>query len=110
MSELPPNDYQNPPASVGPADYQPAPPAGPPAWLGITSLVLGIVGLFAACLPICGCPVNITGIVFGVLGMKSSARTMALVGLGLSIFGMLLTLLSAAYGVYASQHGGGIKF
>jgi hypothetical protein len=74
------------------------------AGLAIAGLVMGIISLVASLLPLCGFPLAIGGLVFSILGRKSSRRTMATVGLVLSSIGMALTLLSAAFGAYMATH------
>ena len=72
----------------------------------IAGLVLGIISMLAWLLPICGLPVAIVGIVLSALGRKSvSRRTMATVGLVLSIIGLVLTLGNAALGVLMALPG-----
>jgi hypothetical protein len=100
---------------VMPAPAQPAfaaspfaPPAAPPdsrRGTAIAGLVLGILSVFAAILPICGLPFAVAGIVVSVLGRRSpSLRTMATVGLVLSIAAIVLALINAAAGVYLALH------
>jgi len=62
-------------------------------WAGITSLVLGIVNLFAWCLPICGGPLAIVGIILGVLGLKSRNRGSSIAGIILSVIGLILSII-----------------
>jgi hypothetical protein len=76
----------------------------PHGGMAITGLVLGIISVVAAILPLCGFPLTIAALVFSILGRKShSRRTMATVGLALSLLAFVLTILSAAYGVYAAS-------
>lgn len=104
-----PPSYGMPPAYPAPgcpaAPYQ-MPVAEPDqkAGLAIAGLVMGIISLVASLLPLCGFPLAIGGLVFSILGRKSSRRTMATVGLVLSSIGMALTLLSAAFGAYMATH------
>lgn len=49
--------------------------------MSIASMVLGIVGFIAWCLPIAGYPVTIVGIVLGVKGMKKGGKGMAIAGI-----------------------------
>ena len=65
----------------------------------IAGLVLGITSLLAWLLPLLGYPVSI-GIIMGALGKKSEKKNIAIVGLVLSIIGLVLTLGNSAYGVY----------
>lgn len=88
--------------------YAPGMPAAPDqgGGMAIAGLVLGIISALAWLLPVCGFIFAALGIVFSVLGRKSlSKRTMATIGLVLSIIGMVLTIINAIAGVYlATQH------
>ncbi len=67
--------------------------------LAITSLVLGIVGLFAS--PhLIGFPIQIVGIVMGVLGKKSTKRGMAITGLILSIIGVVFSIINIIFSAF----------
>jgi hypothetical protein len=89
------------------------PPAQGGGGLAIASLVLGIIGLIAACVPLCGFPINLTGLILGILGLKSPNRGMAIAGTTCSAIGMVLTIISAAFGVFmalSQQKAGGGSF
>jgi hypothetical protein len=97
--ELPPQE---------PMPYQPQPPSsgGPPDWIPITALILGCVNLISWCIPRCGCPFGIGGIIFGVLGMQSKQRRgFAIAGIIMSGLSMLLTIANAALGAYLRASG-----
>jgi hypothetical protein len=66
----------------------------------VASLVLGIFGMsgIAFLLPILGVPVTVTGIILGALDLKSPKREVALAGLILSGIGCGLSLLNALVG------------
>jgi len=66
----------------------------------IASLVLGINGLWAWIFPFVGFPVNILGLIMGVVGQKSSMKKLAMAGLILSIIGLVATIISSAIGAY----------
>jgi hypothetical protein len=83
---------------VAPADMR-------PDWYAITSLILGILSLGAWFLPCCGAPVTVTGLVFGILGLKSRQRTLAIVGIVLTSIGLLATLVNAGIGIYLGATG-----
>jgi hypothetical protein len=68
-------------------------------WMAITSLVLGSLSLFAWLLPYWGSLLPLSGIVLGILGLKSTKRTLAIVGLALSILGAVLAFASAMYSI-----------
>ncbi|MBD3363288.1 hypothetical protein GF362_06220 [Candidatus Dojkabacteria bacterium] len=74
-------------------------------YFGIGSIVLGVINLCSWFLPLCGCPLSIVGIILGVLGMKSKKyKTMAIIGLVLSIIGILLTIGNGLLGVYWAEN------
>ncbi|MBD3280063.1 DUF4190 domain-containing protein [Candidatus Dojkabacteria bacterium] len=68
--------------------------------MAIAALILGVLNLCSWCLPICGCPMSIIGIVLGVMGMKSEKnKTLAIIGLVLSVFGLVASIGSAILGL-----------
>ncbi len=73
--------------------------------LAIASLVIGIINLLAWCLPICGGPLAIAGIILGIFGLKSSSRGMAIAGLVLSGIGLLLSIINAVAGIALFNSG-----
>jgi uncharacterized membrane protein len=89
------------PACGQPAPVMPARGKG----MAIASLVLGIVGLLAWCLPLCGAPVTICGIIFGILGLKSDGRKMAIAGIILAVIGLVATIINGAIGIYLAATG-----
>ncbi|HEX2939028.1 MAG TPA: hypothetical protein VHO66_08945 [Ruminiclostridium sp.] len=60
--------------------------------------VLGLVSIVAWLLPILGYPVTILGIIFSALGMKSSKKKFAVIGLILSIVFLIVTLINSIVG------------
>jgi hypothetical protein len=90
-----------------PASEGAAPAAGGNG-LAIAALTLGIIGMVGWCLPICGFPINLAGLICGGLGQKCPSRGMALTGMILSGIGMVLTLINAAAGVYLQMQKGGL--
>lgn len=113
-SSIPPTQYAQPYAG-SPSPYPSMPnqpgygvpnPYAPYSGVGVTpsqlepgrgqavaGLVLGIIGLLAWLVPLLGVPVSIVGIVLSALGRRSvSRRTMATVGLVLSIISLVLTI------------------
>jgi len=70
----------------------------------VASLVLGLIGLAAWLLPIIGLPVTIIGLVMGAKGRRSRPG-MAGAGIVLSIIGLVLSLINAAYGAYLGATG-----
>ncbi len=63
-------------------------------WAGVTALVLGLINLFAWCLPICGAPLAIAGIIIGVVGLKSPNRGISIAGIILSAIGLILSVVA----------------
>ncbi|MGY8768904.1 MAG: DUF4190 domain-containing protein [Pirellulales bacterium] len=99
------NPFADGPGQQSTSSPQTANRSGNGNGLAIAALVLGIVGFFGACLPICRLPLNIIGIVLGVMGLKSDNLGMAIAGLVLCIIGLLLTLANAAFGAYLAMTG-----
>jgi len=65
----------------------------------VTSLVLGILGMFAWFIPIIGAPVTIIGLVCGCLGVSREGRGMATAGIVLCIIGLILTVINFFLGM-----------
>lgn len=80
-------------------------PVDPLAGKAKTSLILGIIGLFAWIIPIIGLPVTITGLVMGIKAWKSSKYTMAVAGVVLCIIGLVLSIMNMAIGAYMGATG-----
>lgn len=74
-------------------------PAGDKKGLAIASLVLGILNLCTWLLPICGGPMAIVGLILGILGLKSSQKTLAIIGIVLSGLGLLASLINGIAGL-----------
>jgi len=81
-------------------------PAGSDSsWAAGVSLVLGLVSLCAWMGGACGLPLPVIGIVFGLLGLRSSRHGLAVMGLvlnGLGLLGALVTVLFFR-GLFAAQ-------
>ena len=75
--------------------------------LSLTSMILGIAGFLAWCIPLVGFPVCITGLILGIIGIKKGGRGMAIAGIILCSITLLLTLgnsiLGAILAVSAQQ-------
>lgn len=71
----------------------------------IASMVLGISGFIACCLPLIGYPVTITGLVLGIIGIKKGGKGMAIAGIITSAISLLLTLINSIAGVYLNATG-----
>lgn len=97
-----PPAYAPPPAGQyvpAPQGYpQPQPQARGGEGQAIAALVIGIVGALAWCLPIVGVPLAIVGIVLGAMGMKSSKRTLAIIGLVLCVLSLLAGITNGILG------------
>ncbi|EGD49735.1 hypothetical protein Cpap_4177 [Ruminiclostridium papyrosolvens DSM 2782] len=63
-----------------------------------TSFILGIVDTLAWLLPIVGIPVSIVGLILGILGMKSTKRWMAVVGIILSSIFLVAAIINVIIG------------
>lgn len=64
----------------------------------IASMVLGIVGFIAWCLPIAGYPVTIVGIILGAKGLKEGGRGMAIAGIIMCSITLVLTIINSVLG------------
>jgi hypothetical protein len=73
-------------------------PVSDKSGLAIGSLVCGILSLCAWLLPFCGGPIALAGIILGVLGMKSSKKSLAIAGLVMAAIGIILTIINAIAG------------
>jgi hypothetical protein len=62
-------------------------------FLAIISAALGVISIFAALIPICGSIVGLIGIGLGYFGLKSEHRKTAILGIVLSMLGMLTSLI-----------------
>ena len=71
----------------------------------IVSLVLGVISLCASVVPICGLPLALGGLVLGFLGLKSSQRTLAIIGLVASGVGLMLGVFIVLLGGLAMVGG-----
>jgi hypothetical protein len=92
------------PEPVDMPSYSGKPASGDPSkdWMAIVSLVTGILGLCAWLFWFCGLPVAIIAIVFGILGLKSTKRTLALVGLGLGVLSIILSIVGVIFSIAAA--------
>lgn len=73
--------------------------------LAIFSFILGIFSLVAWFLPICGVPMSITGLIFGIVGKNSSRSGMATAGIVMNIIGLVLGIGNSAIGMYLGATG-----
>ena len=71
-----------------------------PAQQSIAGFVLGLISIVAWILPLVGYPVTIVGIVLSAKAIKQDKTNLkAKIGLGLSIAGLVATLINSILGV-----------
>ncbi|WP_205326223.1 DUF4190 domain-containing protein [Glycomyces sp. YM15] len=102
-----PNEPNEPPsyeAPPGPPPYYPPPP-GPPAGgpgapsktIAILALVFGGAALLFGFIPVAGIFIGglfaVTGIVLGIVGIFKSHRLMSIIGIGLAVLGLIVTVI-----------------
>jgi hypothetical protein len=63
------------------------------------SRIMGIVSMFAWCIPILGLPVSIVGLVAGFLSLKTIHRGTAISGIALCSLGLVLSVINSVLGV-----------
>jgi hypothetical protein len=61
-------------------------------YLALFSVALGLISFCAALIPICGSASSLFGLGLGLLGLRSESRRMALVGISVSVIGLLLSI------------------
>ena len=66
--------------------------------LSLTSMILGIAGFLAWCIPLVGFPVCITGLILGIIGIKKGGRGMAIAGIIMCSITLLLTIGNSVLG------------
>lgn len=93
------------PPSLEPEVLPQPEPESDRTWMGTTSLILGIVNMLAWCLPICGGPMAVAGIILGALGLKASNRGISIAGLVLNIIGLTLTIIVSIFYAYLWSSG-----
>lgn len=74
------------------------PPQHPRRGFAIASMVLGIVGFIAWCLPLVGYPVTIVGLVLGIMALVKGKNGMAIAGVIMCSITLLLTLVNSFLG------------
>lgn len=85
---------------------QPQPPQEEKKGMSIASMVLGIVGLIAWCLPILGLPMGIVGLILlGIVGIRKGGKGMAIAGIITSVITIILSLVNSLAGVYLTTLG-----
>jgi len=91
-----------------PYSYAPPPPASEPdhKGLAIASLVVGILGICAWIIPLCGFPMSIASLILGFFGLKSSSKGLAIAGLVLGGIVLILSTINAIAGLVMGITGG----
>ena len=82
--------------------YQPAPEK---KGQSIASMILGICGFLAWCIPLFGFPVCVVGLVLGIVGIKKGGRGMAIAGIVMCSITLVLTLINSILGAALSLSG-----
>jgi len=81
-----------------------APSSGNPSkdGLAIGSLVCGIVSLCLSWLPCCGGLLPIAAVVLGILGLKATKRTLAIIGI---VLGGLVIVVNIVWSIFGAASG-----
>ncbi len=112
LGSQPPSSYPSPgygqQSMYSGNPYMPAPQSGGSnGGFAIAGLVLGIVSIVLFWAFYLGIPIAIVGIIMSALGRRSvERRTMATVGLVLSIIAVVLSLCIVGLGIFAILHAG----
>lgn len=67
--------------------------------MSIASLILGIIGLVAWILPLLGYPINIIGLILGIISNKKEKNKFSKTGIILSAIGLGITAINSIAGV-----------
>lgn len=108
MSEIPPPPPPPPPSMSAPTPMS-SPGSNPKNWMGITALILGIVGLLVVCCWGFGFLPSAAALVLGLLGKKAADsgeannRGMSQAGFILGIIGVVLNVLTFIFLVALSM-------
>lgn len=70
--------------------------------MSIASMVLGIIGILAWCIPCCGYPIGITGLILGIVGRKKGGKSYALAGIICSIICLVASLINSILGAMSA--------
>jgi len=73
--------------------------------LAMPSVILGAFSLIAWFYPLCGFPVSILGLYFGITSSNTSRRSVAIGGIILSLVGLLATTVNSTLGAYLGARG-----
>lgn len=61
-------------------------------FMALASAAFGLISLCGGIIPICGGITSALGILLGVFSLKAQRSTIAIIGIGFSILGMLITI------------------
>lgn len=61
--------------------------------------ILGLCSIIAWLIPLFGFPVTIVGLVFSILGIKSTKKNLAIVGIVLTVLFLIVTIVNTVIGV-----------
>lgn len=78
-------------------------------WMAIVSIITGVLSLCGSVFAPLGCLFSIAAVVLGVLGLKSTKRTLAIIGLVAGGLGILLSLVFGIIwisGLFFAEAGG----
>lgn len=64
-------------------------------FMALFSIGLGIISLCAALIPMCGAASSLFGIGLGIFGLRSERRRMAIIGIAISVLGLLISIVYA---------------
>jgi hypothetical protein len=62
-------------------------------FMALFSIALGIISLCAALVPMCGSVGSLLGIGLGMFGLRSENRKMAILGIAISVLGLLISII-----------------
>lgn len=65
--------------------------------LALFSVIFGVISLCLGLIPIAGLITSTIGVITGIFGRRSEQKKMALVGLILSAFGLLISIVYALF-------------
>ena len=61
-------------------------------FMALASAALGLISLCGGIIPICGGITSALGILLGAFSLKAQRSNIAIIGIGLSVLGMLITI------------------
>jgi hypothetical protein len=67
------------------------------------SLILGLSSVIAVLIPVCGFVTGLAGIGLGIFGRRSESRKLATVGIAISVFGIIFSVVYG-YFKYIQNH------